>query len=273
MARPRKRRIELGWFEAVVLMLGYMVSLVIVGVGGVYVGQRAVEQGAGAKKGRDQRLPVPGAGGAPAVQRPSSGEPDITFYETLGKKKSKPAGEGRLIIPEVPEGRSAEAARRPAAPKPAPAKQLAKPASPPERARGAAGITGTTGQEVPPPPAAPVRAEAPPLPSPPPGVTPEAAATARALLAIPPDAPPPAPTAKGTWSVQVNATQDAEMAERQAKQLRDRGYEAFVVTQVRDGMTWYRVRVGRLPNLEKANALVGELKTREGLPHAFVASD
>jgi cell division septation protein DedD len=77
----------------------------------------------------------------------------------------------------------------------------------------------------------------------------------------------------GTWSVQVNATQDRGVADRLIADLRARGYDAFIVTQAREGAVWYRVRVGRLRSLEEANALVVELKEREGLPHAFVASD
>jgi cell division septation protein DedD len=101
------------------------------------------------------------------------------------------------------------------------------------------------------------------------GVTPEAAATARSGSA-PRSQPPPT---TGSWSVQVNATREEEMATGLADRLRDRGYDAFIVEQTRDGVVWYRVRVGRLPTIEMANALVREIKEREGLPHAFVASD
>jgi cell division septation protein DedD len=57
------------------------------------------------------------------------------------------------------------------------------------------------------------------------------------------------------------------------KRLRERGYDAFVVKQARGSETWYRVRVGHLPTLDQANALVSRLKEREGLPRAFVASE
>jgi cell division septation protein DedD len=73
--------------------------------------------------------------------------------------------------------------------------------------------------------------------------------------------------------VQVNATREEETATGLADRLRDRGYDAFIVEQNRDGVVWYRVRVGRLATIEMANALVREIKEREGLPHAFVASD
>lgn len=276
MARPRtRRRIELGWFEAVVLMLGYVVSLGIVGVGGVYVGQRAVQQRV-VEKDRIQRLPAAGAGSASTVRRPSSEEPDITFYETLGKAK-KPPGEGRVIIPDAAQTRPTPPERRAAAPQAAPSQPAptdhpgdVEPSE--ESAEKRVEAPKPASREEAPQAARAPAEEAPPVPKPPHGVTAEAAATARALLAIPSGAAP-APKAKGAWSVQVNATRDGDTAERQARELRTRGYEAFVVTQVRDGEMWYRVRVGHLPDLETANSLVSELKTREGLPHAFVASD
>jgi cell division septation protein DedD len=103
-------------------------------------------------------------------------------------------------------------------------------------------------------------------------VTPEAAATARALLDST-ASEAGQQTGAGNWSVQVNATQERGVADRLVSDLRARGYDAFIVTQTREGAVWYRVRVGRLASLEKANALVGELKERAGLSHAFVASD
>jgi hypothetical protein len=317
-SRPR-RRIEVGWLEAVVLMLGYVASLAIVGLGGVYVGERSVQQRLGARE-RIMRLPVPSGASA---DRDETQEPNITFYDTLGQPE-EPVREGRLIVPEkkIPgtpaakQGAAPAAEAAPSAPKTAPsapkaASPAAEPAPPVSRAATPAAAptpaaTKTPGSatEVFSPAAkttvpAPTRAPEPPtttergpereepsdrlatapgataprsLPGPPPpGVTPEAAATARALLgeSVPGTAAPQA----GVWSVQVNATQEGQVARDLVDRLRRRGYDAFLVTQVRDGVTWYRVRVGRLPSLEMANTLVVQLKEREGLPHAFVASE
>jgi DedD protein len=292
--------------EALVLMLGYIASLGIVGVGGIYVGQRTVQQRLGMKE-RIFRLPVdPGPAGDPAA----ADEPDITFYEKLGQKgraasEKKPepdavpaadapgaqerAGEGRLILPGAPppSGRPDEdpQARRASAQPPregsaapeASARHDAQPAAPGE-APATLGAAPRS-DAVKPAPAGPEPSTEPTVVATPAErepaqrVSPEAAATVRALLSqegARPDAPSgPA----GTWSVQVNATQNQAVAEELAQRLRTRGYDAYVVTQAREGAVWYRVRVGRLPSLEMANALVGQLKEREGLPHAFVASD
>jgi cell division septation protein DedD len=352
MTRPRtRRRIEIGWFEAIVLVFGYVLSLGVVGLGGIYVGQRAVQQRLGAKE-RVFRLPIDGGPGSPNPGVAAE-EPDITFYETLGKGEARP--EGRIIMPGEKEksGREAAAAK-PAAGDPAGAKatapavaatkspdrpsprqgaasapepQQAVAARPPLPAFGSAPGSVTSPGSVPRPaaerlpteeqpravapsapglrtlPASPAESRPagrqPALPSDPATgsrsresatatdddldrepappqtgsrVTPEAAATARALLNSSP-AEVDQQTGAGSWSVQVNATQERGVADRLVSDLRARGYDAFIVTQTREGAVWYRVRVGRLASLEKANALVGELKERAGLSHAFVASD
>ena len=63
MARQQtRRRIELGWFEAVVLAIGYVASLGIVGLGGFLVGQRTVPEHLGREE-RLLRLPISASGG------------------------------------------------------------------------------------------------------------------------------------------------------------------------------------------------------------------
>ena len=357
MARPHaRRRIEIGWVEAIVLVFGYVLSLGVVGLGGIYVGQRAVQQRLGAKE-RVFRLPIETGPGATAPDLGAE-EPDITFYEALGK--GGPRGEGRVILPGHSGDRAAAPAKPPAAessvpkvggaarpgagskgadaasaraapgggtdagagdaarpPKPAQAGQpAAQPAPPAQPVTGAgvvlrppsgiaksaverpdaegqprAGVPPSAGLRTPLPSAVanpqvgrrapPSAVEAPDedegtssesSAQPPSRVTPEAAATARALLGSN-AADPEQRVGAGSWSVQVNATQDRGVADRLVSDLRTHGYDAFIVTQTREGAVWYRVRVGRLPSLEKANALVVELKERAGLPHAFVASD
>ena len=98
MARAAKRRqIELGWFETAVLVVGYVASLAIVGVTGIYVGQRTVQQRLG-EKNRAIRLPVADSGeqsGDGATE--PRGEPAITFYEKLGKAVKEPSEEKAIF--------------------------------------------------------------------------------------------------------------------------------------------------------------------------------
>ena len=324
MARQQtRRRIELGWFEAVVLAIGYVASLGIVGLGGFLIGQRTVPEHLGREE-RLLRLPISASGGS-AGQDLGGGEPEMTFYDKL-METDGPVREGRIIVPEqaperapekppqrVPEtvdarppkpldaesgsaaavpGGAPRTERRQAEPTPAgpvPEARLGalEPAAPAsresaERVTAEAAATAQALRDEA-PTAAPLRQgprsqtlEAQPavsrVPSPASGVTPEAAATVHGPGAAKPLVAP-AEARKGTWSVQVNATKEEEVARSLAKRLRERGYDAFIVEQSREGATWYRVRVGRLQSIEMANELVSKIKEREGLPHAFVASD
>jgi hypothetical protein len=353
-----RRRIEIGWFEAVGLMVGYVASLAVVGVAGMYIGERSVQQRLGAKE-RIVRIPI--SPKAPGADDGAEKEPDITFYDTLAKR-DEPVREGRLIVRDdaaaktaptptpgakgvapatgggsqkapAPGGGPAKPAQRagagvapptpgtskpvasqadapaPAAPRtamPRPPEVAALPTAKPVPVPGAE--PPPAGSEAVPPPAgdppalaartvpgsprpavpATEAANEPKVPAPeespaapprtagssggPAGVSPEAAATAKALLAEKP-AIPAGGGSGATWSAQVNATQDQRVARELTDRLRRRGYDAYMVTQVRSGATWYRVRVGRLSSLEMANGLVSQLKQQEGLSSAFVASD
>lgn len=76
----------------------------------------------------------------------------------------------------------------------------------------------------------------------------------------------------GPWTVQVNAFPHERDAQRLAKQLKDKGYDAYVVATVISGRSWYRVRVGRLAAREEANRLRDVLQGREKLAHAITVS-
>ena len=89
---------------------------------------------------------------------------------------------------------------------------------------------------------------------------------------------PPAPSpiesaAAGGWTVLANPTRSREDAEALERQLRGRGYDATVVRVLRDGDTWYRLRVGRYPSADQAAAAMHKLREHEGVEHAFVASE
>lgn len=75
------------------------------------------------------------------------------------------------------------------------------------------------------------------------------------------------------WTVQVTATTDAAEARALVQRLRSRGYDAYLVqAPSREGVTWYRVRVGRFSPRERAKAveLQNRLRTEGGMSSAFV---
>jgi cell division septation protein DedD len=91
-----------------------------------------------------------------------------------------------------------------------------------------------------------------------------------------PAAPRRTPAAAGTewadagWTVQVNATTNPQQARDLARTLKAKGYDAYTVQAPLRGQTWYRVRVGRFDNRDKARDMESRLKTREGMENAYV---
>jgi DedD protein len=140
-------------------------------------------------------------------------------------------------------------------------------------ARGATPPAPPAEQPSQPPPAAtpppPPASQAPPpspqtSPAPPPQ---QSAAPAPKTAAAPPaDKPvdPPKPSAKppatGGWVVQVIALRSREGADKQASELKTKGYPAFVANPAR-GL--YRVRVGPFAKRAEAEQIAGRL-AREG---------
>jgi len=134
-----------------------------------------------------------------------------------------------------------------------------------------------------------VPAAAEPRPTPPPARTTTTSPPARAAVAPPRPAPraaeaapsrpaPAAPAAAASagnagWTVLASPTRNRAEAEDLARQLRARGYDAAPVPTERDGDTWYRVRVGRFASAEQATEVMRRLREREGVAHAFVASE
>jgi cell division septation protein DedD len=92
-------------------------------------------------------------------------------------------------------------------------------------------------------------------------------------LAPAPEAGSASPFASGVWSVQVTATREPQAADDMVRRLRSKGYDAYVVKTRRQGSTFYRVRVGHYPAMERASQMVSRLRREPGVPEAFVASD
>ncbi len=77
------------------------------------------------------------------------------------------------------------------------------------------------------------------------------------------ESPPPAeavpPITGGGWAVQVGSFSKQANADRLSGELAARGYDVFISRVVTEGNTWYRVRVGPVPNKAEAEALVTRL--------------
>ena len=256
----REARGGLGLGDRLILLVAWITTCGLVYLLGFYVGKGAQERRLGVEQ-QVLRLPVTSAP-PPEGQRPKA-ESEFAFYDKLmgGEHAAERPGEkgndeAKAAPPPVAAARQAP----PAAAKPSPQ----APAPPAVAAR-------------PTPAAAPRPAH---VPSGLPAGRPAAPEPSRSASAAPgkPPAPPPeasaAPVAApgGGWTVLV-PTRIRDDADGLVKQLRGRGYDATLIRVLRDGDTWYRVQVGRFTTSEQATEMMRRLREREGVEHAFVASE
>jgi DedD protein len=74
------------------------------------------------------------------------------------------------------------------------------------------------------------------------------------------------PPSKVRYTIQVGSYPDKAMAEEETKNMKKRGYAAFLVaTEIPEKGRWYRVRVGSFANKQSAEKLAKELKSKEGI--------
>ena len=229
----KQGRVGMSLWDRLVLLIAWVLTCGLVYVLGIYVGKGTHEGRLGIDE-RVVRLPVASTP-PPEGQRPK-GESELRFYETLMSDKE-------------PDAR-AEAKATP--PTPAPA---ARPVSTPpvdSPARSARVETGAPGRT----PVATAATPRPPTPA-----------------SAPPADRPPSLARTGGWTVQANPTRSREEAEGLLRQLHGRGYEASIVRVLRDGDTWYRVQIGHFATSQQATEIMQKLRDREGVSHAFVASE
>jgi DedD protein len=103
-----------------------------------------------------------------------------------------------------------------------------------------------------------------------PAIKPVAQQTAKAQR--PPAPSPKEPAAakqaasKVRYTIQVGSYPEKAMAEEETKNMKKRGYAAFLVaTDIPDKGKWYRVRVGSFATKQSAEKLAKELKNKEGI--------
>jgi cell division protein FtsN len=246
----RDGRIGMGLADRLVIALAWMTTCGLVYLLGFYVGKGTHERGL-VLEDRVVRLPVTSQP-PPEGQRPRS-ENEFVFYDKLMGAPSgeKPETVKPVAAPVTPPHESAPP--RPAASAdPAPATVAARPAGPPPAKTA--------------PPRTPDR----------PATTPQApAAVARVTPPAPAASPPATAPQQGAagYTVLANPTQNRQEADNLVRQLRTRGYDATLVRVLRDRDTWYRVQVGRFASAEQAMDVMHRLREREGVTHAFVASE
>ena len=98
-------------------------------------------------------------------------------------------------------------------------------------------------------------------------------------VAEPPTAPPPAtppassePVPSEGWAVQVAAYDTPAEAEKHIVVLEDLGLKPYRTAVLKNGRTWYRVRVGGYSSREKAERALHEMESSMGFRDLIVAT-
>jgi cell division septation protein DedD len=220
----------LGFGQLFVLIFGFLIASALIFLFGIWVGRDVAERRL-AQEERVVRQPIPTQ---PPKEEKAGSDVDLSFYEGL-KEKAYQRLQETAAAPPATTARVTQASK----PTPTPAR------------------VGYTSKPTPAVRVAP--RPTPPLPTP-------------AIFG--PRAEPPREKgdewADAGWTVQVNATTNPQQANELARDLRAKGYDAYTVQAPLRGQTWYRVRVGRFTNREKAKDMEQQLKSREGLENAYI---
>ncbi len=81
------------------------------------------------------------------------------------------------------------------------------------------------------------------------------------------ESPPAKPVmSKLRYTIQVGSYPEKAMADDEARNMKKKGYAAFVVaTDLAEKGKWFRVRIGSFSNKQSAEKLAKELKSKEGI--------
>lgn len=75
------------------------------------------------------------------------------------------------------------------------------------------------------------------------------------------------------YTIQVGSYPERALADEEMKNMKRRGYAAFVVASaIPDKGTWYRVRIGSFGNRQAAEKLAKELRSKEGI-EGFITAE
>jgi cell division septation protein DedD len=220
----------------VLLAVGFTLTSAVVFLLGILVGKGIEERKLLKKEEPLVKIPVQPL--IPGSKAGSTPKEEMTFYDTLAKARTseKPTKDSKASEKATKtEARETQSIAKRA---PLPAKEANKKGSTEK---------GSSAPEI--------KKEAPAQKMP-------EAQTAKAEMA----------KREGPWAVQVTAYSIENEAKALAKKLKDKGYDAYVVTSQVKGRAWYRVRVGHLETRDQAQQLQETLKQKENLTKSITTS-
>ena len=217
-----------GIISKVFIIPAGVVVIIAVFITGYYVGRDQGKQSASAEK--PPALPE-------VVSQYLPRKEDFTFYKTLTEKGDK------TVSIEL------KTKQRPEEPTPAKKEQEGLPAGEGKTVKeDAAKSNGVKSERHAPPQLKP------PAPRPQPQTAKKEELSAKA------------PASKLRYTIQVGSYPEKAMADDEARNMKKKGYAAFVVaTDLSDKGKWFRVRIGSFASKQSAEKLSKELKSKEGI--------
>jgi len=217
---------------------GFLLTSILVFLMGMVVGQGVEERKLLKQEEPLVKVPIqPQAAAAKPSEGEAGKEDQLTFYDTLSK------GGGAAPAKEAPE-------------KSAKIKSSAETEPPVKEVK-----TAKAQAPEPPPAAKEVKTAK--------ATAPEAPSASKEKVDKPPEKVEVAAKtedkgdAPRDWTVQLNAYPDERSAQRLADRLKQKGYDAYVVTKNLNGHDWYRVRVGHFPTRTQAKEYLDQIQTKE----------
>jgi cell division septation protein DedD len=237
--------------QLVVVAAGFTLTCALIFLLGILIGQGIEERKL--LKQEEPLVKVPLQPLAPGSKQGSAGKDELTFYDTLAKT---PSGSQPRSEP-TKELKTAEKTSKPDA-KPAretkPEQKEAQEAKPAAKETKAAKASAS--KET--PPAGQTAKEK---------VVADNTAVAQSKKSAPAkpalEEKSKTETSPKDWTVQVNASPDEKSQRQLVERLKQKGYDAYIVTTNQNGREWYRVRVGHFAARAQAQELLEVLQTKE----------
>jgi DedD protein len=237
--------------QLVVLGAGVTLTCALVFLLGMLIGQGIEERKL--LKQEEPLVKIPLQPPTAGSKQGSSGKDELTFYDTLAKTpsgsqaRSEPARESKAAAEKTAKTDAKPVKETKPEPK---APQEAKPAAKEVK-------TATASASKEPPPAAQKTKEKSAAES-------AAAETKKIAPAKTPESEKSkTETSAKEWTVQVNASTDEKSQKQLVERLKQKGYDAYIVTTNQNGRDWYRVRVGHFAARAQAQELLEVLQTKE----------
>ncbi|SRR5581483_3251516 len=229
--------------QLILITAGFAVTCVVAFLLGIVIGQGVEERKLMKQEEPLVKVPIQPSPSAKPGQGPAAKDDQLTFYDTLGKGAAAPAAKAPAAEKNANVDVKPVSTTKPENKEKAEAKQA-------RETKSAKAVESAPAVREKQKPAA------------------EKVETASKTT----DDEKAKSDAPRDWTVQVNAFPEERSAQRLAERLKQKGYDAYVITANLKGRDWYRVRIGHFPARAQAKEYLEQLQAKEDFPKAIAVS-